>query len=481
MSGTYVTASGFESKILADIKAEIEMAFKEQFGEEIDLDPRAPFGQIVGILAKRDADLWEALQEIYTSRNPNQATGQALDAIVAENGISRRAATPTVVQDVLLYGDEGTTISAGKQARQPGQEIIFTLDSTIVLNRTVARDAYLSLADDPVDGTTYTVTIEGTDYSDTASTGDTKNDVITNIYNNIVAGSWDGSVEVTAEDQLRISRFTSAFNVDWDATFELDLFAGGGNFTCRQTGEVPVPANTLTVIVTTVTEWDSVTNPSTGIQGTETETDEELRLRREQISFTGAATEESIKTRLLEEVDGVIGVSITSNSTDITDGEGRPPHSYEAIVSGGTNQDVADKLWDVQPAGVASYGNLSVNVQDSEGDTQEIQFSRADSKFIWVRVSRSFYSEEDYPSDGDEQIKNNIVEWAVANLDVGVDVIRQRLSIPIYKVPGIQDIVIELYGSTNEGDTPTYAESNVEISAAQLADFDTDRIVVQAI
>jgi hypothetical protein len=120
-------------------------------------------------------------------------------------------------------------------------------------------------------------------------------------------------------------------------------------------------------------------------------------------------------------------------------------------------------------------------VTDSQGNPQEVKFSRPTPIYIHVRVSRDYYSEEDYPSNGDTLIKQYIVAWALLNQTIGKDVIYQRLSIPIYEVPGVGDIVIEIDGTANPGDTPTYAEDNVEIAIREYADFATDRIVVQDI
>lgn len=478
MSGTYVTDSGFVKKTLSEIKEELEDEYTTLFGSNIDLDSRGPFGQLIALSAKREADLWDAAEEIYTSRNPSQATGVSLDAIVAENGVTRLPATYSVIQDVLLYGDEGTTVPSDSQARQPNVEDVFALDDDVTIDRAYAREVLLSLSSVVV-GTVYSITIDSTVYSYTALSGDTVIDVLNELQTLIEAGTWAGAVTVDEDEEtIQLSYETIDFSADW-SNLTLDELASGGNFTCLTAGAITVPADTLTIIVTSVTGWDSVNNPSTGTIGTETETDESLRIRRIASIGSGYATDDSIKSRIQDDVDGVIGVSVTSNRTDVVDSEGRPAHSFEAVVSGGDDTEIAEKIWEVQPAGVQSYGNVTVAITDSEGESQDISFSRANSWYIWVRVSRDFNSEEEYPDDGDTAIKEAIVAWALENLDVGDDVIRQRLSIPIYTVSGIGDILIELDGTASVSDTPTYAEQNIEISSNYLADFDTSRITVQ--
>jgi len=47
-----VTSEGFKAKRLADIKTELETSFQNVFGNNINLDARGPFGQIIGIMAE---------------------------------------------------------------------------------------------------------------------------------------------------------------------------------------------------------------------------------------------------------------------------------------------------------------------------------------------------------------------------------------------------------------------------------------------
>lgn len=478
MSGIFVTDTGFVKKTLQEIKTELEAEYQGVFGTSIDLDPRSRFGQLIALSAKREADLWDAAEEIYTSRNPTQASGTSLDSIAAEFGLSRLPATYTVIEDVTLYGDEGTIVPAASQVRQQNLDYIFELNNSVEITKDFARDVYLTIGSVSV-GITYSITIDSTPYAYVALLGDTVLDVLNELQSLIAAGAWTGTaLVITDDEQIRLSLVTEDFTIDW-SNLDLEKLGSGGNFTCTTAGTIPAPAASITVIVSSVTGWDSVYNPSTGITGTVTETDSALRIRMISSVRSGYATDDSIKTRIQDEVNGVIGAYVISNRTDLVDSEGRPAHSFEAIVSGGTDQDVADKIWEVQPAGIRSYGTLSVDIEDSEGNTQVVQFSRTDSLYIWVRVSRDYNSEETYPTDGDTQIKDAIVAWALENLNVGDDVIRQRLSIPIYEVPGIGDILIELDATASPMDTPTYAEDNIVVSGREIADFDTARITVQ--
>lgn len=478
MSTNWVTSTGFNKKTLAEIKSELEVAFQAIWGDDIDLDPSGPIGQLIGLMAKREADLWDGAEEIYTSRDPSSATGTSLDNIVLENGIQRLVATKTIVSDVLLIGDDSTVVVAGKRAKNPNQSIEYILDANVTISKATAQEGHISVSSVVVSNT-YTITIDSTNYDYIAQIGDDENDILTELKTLIDAGAWGGTVVVSGNDILLED--TSDFSFDITGNLNIDSIGSVGDFTADTAGAFTLAANSMTEIVTPVTGWDLVNNKNAGIVGTNQETDDELRVRREFSILNGFATDDAIKEAIINNVPGVSGITVTSNRTDSTDIEGRPPHSFEAVVNGGDDTAIAEEIFRVQPAGISSYGNTTVVVVDSQGISHDIKFSRAEEVYIWVRVSRDLYSEEDYPADGDDLIKDAIVDWSLNldNIDVGKDVIRQRLSTPVYAVPGIEDILIELDDTATPAGTPTYAEQNIVISARQIAVFSTARIVVQ--
>jgi hypothetical protein len=224
----------------------------------------------------------------------------------------------------------------------------------------------------------------------------------------------------------------------------------------------------------------SVNNLAAGLAGRIAETDEELRnRRRELLAGLGAATDEAIRQAVLQEVDGVTACLVISNRTDVTDGDGRPPHSFETIVSGGDEDDIAQVIWENTPSGIYPEGDIVKTVVDSTGKGQTVRFSRPTNVYIWVDLEYSLNIEESFPVNGEDLIKDNIVEWTLQNINIGDDVIYQRLSIPIYEVPGIGTIQIELATSaTPTGPPGAYSAANVVIASDELAVFATSRITV---
>lgn len=164
-----LSATGFTVKTYNEIVTELETAFKGVFGDNIDLSAQGPIGQIIAILAEREADVWDAAQEVYSSFDPDQATGAALDALAALTGTLREAATHSTVT-VTCTGTAGSTIPAGTKFSTTGTAVQFetladaTFDGTFVTctvdcqsvdtGPLVALAGTLTVIDTPVDGLT---------------------------------------------------------------------------------------------------------------------------------------------------------------------------------------------------------------------------------------------------------------------------------------------------------------------------------------
>ena len=459
MSGIYVTGNGFMKKTLEEIKAEEEAKFITQFGDDIDLDPEAPFGQIIGLNVKAYAELWDALQEIYTSRNINEATNYSLDSIVGEVGIIRQISTPTKVQKVFLTGDNGTIITSGlKVRRQNSDDVYSNLNSVILQPGSDLGGITFELDDNPVIvSKQYDLSINGTTKIYIAQSGDLPGVVWSSLFSQFtplnildsITGD-DGEFAKLESRGVDYNTFTStsttanAIQIRKFGTFENDL-----------KGVHPLPATTLTEIVNPVSGWDSVTNPLAGITGRDAESDEDLRKRQKKSLNTGLAVEGAILRAILE-VPGVAGASVTSNRT-LTIQNGIPPKAFESVVNGGDVNEVALAIWNAMPAGIQPFGvNQSITIIDSQGNDQLIEFSTPTSVFLHIEIKINKYNEEIYPVDGDNLMKQAVEDFANEEFALGVDVVPQRFNQPIYSINGVGQTQIRCALTANIGDTPVF-------------------------
>jgi uncharacterized phage protein gp47/JayE len=243
------------------------------------------------------------------------------------------------------------------------------------------------------------------------------------------------------------------------------------NCTATVSGPVIANAETLNVIVTPVTGLNSILNVTDAIVGRDEETDNQYRARRSQtLQVAGAGTLEAIRAKLLE-VAGVTAVIAFENTTDIPDLNGRPPHSFEAVVEGGVNQDIADEIWAVKPAGILSFGTITETITDSQGQTHDVSFSRPTGIDIYVKLTVTI--NVDFPANGVAAIKQAITDSGNA-LGIGKEVVVVPYLISaLAAIPGIEAVILLIGTAPN----PTLSD-NIPIAANELAVFSTSRVDV---
>ena len=209
------------------------------------------------------------------------------------------------------------------------------------------------------------------------------------------------------------------------------------------------------------------------------ESDTELRASMTNKQKQATCTEPAIENAI-SKLTGVSYAKVYSNR-DISPFGSRPAKSYEAVVVGGDSQEIAETIFKNGPAGIQAYGNTVMSVKDSQGFDWEIGFSRPLQKYVWIEIALTLYDEEEFPQGAVQGIKNNIVEWGAENLGVNVDLIFQRLNIPIYKVPGIASAEIKV-ATTLDASTPPeesdYKAENIEIGEVEIAVIDESRISI---
>ncbi len=167
--------------------------------------------------------------------------------------------------------------------------------------------------------------------------------------------------------------------------------------------------------------------------------------------------------------------SVSTQTATITGG--RPPKSFESVVQGGTDEAVANQIWESKPAGIETYGNTEVDITDSQGNTQAIFFSRPTNVYIWVEVALTLYAEETFPVNGLQLVQQAIYNYG-KNLGVGIDVLFQRVLAQIFTVPGIASGDMQIAATSLLTQTPSYSTDDISITDTQISVFNLDIIFV---
>lgn len=137
----------------------------------------------------------------------------------------------------------------------------------------------------------------------------------------------------------------------------------------------------------------SVTNKNNTLGGTDFETDAQLRERYlERLRRKTSFSTEGIKNYILENTN-VKKCQVIENDTDLKDNDNRPPHSYEAICLGDTDENIFKALYDYKLAGIRTVGDITKTF-----DNISVGFSRPIEKNIFfniqIRALKNIWKEE---------------------------------------------------------------------------------------
>lgn len=156
-------------------------------------------------------------------------------------------------------------------------------------------------------------------------------------------------------------------------------------FRAKNVGNVEVLPNTINVPVTIILGVLSVNNPGVATtQGTNEETDAELRERRKRsVSISNQGYVDGLAAAL-ENLSDVTKVSVYQNRGNTTDADGIPGHSIWVVIQGGTDEEIGQVMDNKVAGGVGMKGNQSVNVQQSDGQVATYYFDRPSAQTLYV-------------------------------------------------------------------------------------------------
>lgn len=474
-----LTSEGFVKKTLNVIKTDMENSIKAKFGIA-NVDPESVFGQEIGVISEVAGDIWDLAELVYMSQYPASADGVSLDNVADLNNLKRLDATKSSVVCVM-EGTEFTNVPSGTEFRQVETDELFEITSDTQITSDSVLKTVISVnleASSP-----YTIWIDSDTYVSSESVAlDILNDLKTQID---ASGIHSAEVDTVAETiTITPDDLSTPFGVSVSSNLDIDEIWTPVACLAVNEGKLSVPANSVVYIETPVSGLNQVDNLLAGVSGVDDETDDNFRIRRKQsLRVTGAATVPAIEARILAEVDNVTACIVKDNREDVVDGDGRPPHSFESIVSyplgdTETEQAIADKIWEVGGGGIETHGNISKIITDSTGDSHIIKFSRPTDKYVHINIEITENPEETPPADLEGAIKQALVNQGDL-MNAGEDLIIQKYYTAIYSIPGVATVsTLEHDVTDTPGGTPSYVTTNITIAANEIAQFDTLRITV---
>lgn len=478
-----LTANGFVPKRFEDVVTSLQTKAQVEFGPDINITPDGVVGQFLLTLAPEFTSLWELGEAVYNGFNAPAAEGQQLDDLCALNGITRLAAAPSRVP-VEFTGNIGTVISTSMIVSRTSTGDQFQVAEAVTLDDVNCTEFVVDVST-VANTTPYTMTINGEAVSYTSDASATEGEITAGLKANFdtiseltsiatCTDNGDGTVTVSlnANQLYGSTRLTVTVSADLTIT----KVTNSTSAECTVDGRVYCPAGWIDTIETPIAGLDSIRNRVDAVVGREAETDTELRTRRlVSLKTPAAGTRDALLSAVLN-LDGVSAAYLYENVETTTDSDGRPGNTFEMVVDGGDDQEIADTIWAKKPAGIGTTNRGSasgVSVIDSNGDTHLIYFSRPATITMYVRVEYSLFDEEVFPTDGQARIADAVVAYG-ESLGLGKDIIPKRFFGPIYNaVDGLNDLTV---GISTDG--VTYTNSKFSIDPFERPSFALARVVV---
>ena len=480
-----ITETGLRIKRFDTILSEINAFQTEGFGVQVGANTRSFLNTLNTSVADKIAELWELGADIYHNLSPMLAEGAALDNAVQFGGNSREKARSTYYP-IHCECTEGITLDEETLIESDTNPAIKFLSAE---ERTISRSSFNKAKVKVVStqpGEAYTVALNGTLYSYTCKAQDGPEAILGGLRDLILAdeaeaftASVDGENVLLVIEAADVESENSMLLTDNLTTESVTAII---SFASEEPGEVSLPNGAITKIVTAPTGFLSCTNLCGYVAGRLLETDVELRQSYvDKIFSRSSRMTDSIRSAILANCAGVTAAQVYENRTNETDSEGRPPHSVEAVVDGGSNSDIAEQILATVSAGITTYGSVSVDVPGEDDDMIEVCFNRPTYIYCWFKVTLTISKSSLVPANYAELVETAIVD-AMSQVENGEDVVPQQQFLPaIYEqVPGISYIDVSIYTTTSasEGQPSSYPLRSVEITNRQRAMTSSTRIEV---
>lgn len=477
-----LTPQGPNIKRLDVILDEMHKQLSEKWGVNTKQNPESLLNHLLTNIADQIAELWEFGEDVYFSQYPSTAEGTSLDN-AAQYGGSTRDTAKKSYYPIHCTGTDGTVLAAGTMiASDTNPKTSLSLAEARTITRASFNRATIKMTTTEMDDA-YTVALNGNVYSYEPKTGEQPVDILKGLSAAITGKEFSASVDeengfllITATDKSSDNALVLSENLTTETVTSIVTFG------TVDTGDILLPDGVITQIVKADAGLLEVVNMCGYIAGRDEETDVEFRQSyADKIFNRSSMMLESIRSAILNNVQGVVSVAAYENSTNVEDSHGRPPHSIEIVADGGDPLQIAQQILDKKAGGIQTYGDTSVVVAGVYGEDITIRFNRPSKVYTWFHIGITLNPAETLPPDYVDLLRRVVLE-NMKDLNAGQDVVPQKFIAQLYQVcTGISYIDIKLYATESSAEEPhEYPDRSKHITARQRA-YTTESMIEVAI
>jgi uncharacterized phage protein gp47/JayE len=215
--------------------------------------------------------------------------------------------------------------------------------------------------------------------------------------------------------------------LDTDYVFEnltaitVSSVSQSAQFQCTVNGETGADVGNQLSSVQIVSELTDITITAI-TDGTDQESDETLRERLRNINSISSSGDVDAIYSALKNLSNVQKVRVYENDSASEDENGVPAYSINAVVLGGTNQEIVDNIRVKKNAGTPTFGAASALSTDAQGYSRTIYFDRPSQTRVYIAASvtpKPGQLTTDYSYN--DTIRANCKQF-INSLDIGKDV-----------------------------------------------------------
>lgn len=465
-----VNDSGWKGARLPELRGDKYEKLSAALGA-VNPDGDSLVGQTIAIVAEDDLNIIEAIGWVFAGFFISQAEKAQLDGIGERFSLPRYGLTRSTAYVIYLL-QPGQTIAAGTPFTISGSDGDWSPVGEVKENAKMAAGFVLSVKQAAITtGNTFTISIAGKPYSTQYQTGDTSDSIIARLYAVITAAESSLTTYTTAHgtmlyaaDGRTLIQFSFADDV-------FQVVRTGIPATAFYQSDTEFPQALFGYIAT-----DDILVLANGLKGFLIEDDEQYRERLQAAAAAGRVNVSSSRPGIKNAVLAVTGVTFASVETNRgidTNSEGIPGKSIQVFVAGGSNNAIAQAIYDAAAAECGFYGNVSGTATD--GNVMEtVYFSRQSFQLVFVDVSGDVWDSETTgrPADYISIAKNTITAY-FSQLDVGRDVFAGQIYARLLTAfPTLTDVSVKV------GTAASPTGSHVSIGSGIVAVTDTNSVTV---
>lgn len=248
------------------------------------------------------------------------------------------------------------------------------------------------------------------------------------------AGTTKNAGEITIVDNTTDEYYVNetAFIIGADGTVNV-------NFIATSYGDITALSTSTFSLKTPSMGINSVAYNTSGDFkiGQNTETDEQLRIRRaESVTYTASSILSSIKSAV-SQISGVEYLNAYENDTMQTI-DSLPPKSFEVVVRGGDDDEIAQAILSKKPAGIQAYGSVTKAIKDEDENLFLIGFTRPTELPIDLKIT--FNSELEQSDEWKAVIKQELIKAFKTLYNVGDSIYVYNLYYVLNNHPEITNV-----------------------------------------